>query len=211
MNIETKRVAGIEDAIDAMRYPMDSWEKSDSFVDLFDGFVVGEKDMELSKKLQKAGPEHCKHLRQVMVWAVITAPREWWIQYSTYRYGVESVSQSTMHTLMRRPLVADDFEHDCINDDYMNYMLESINTSMEVYRAETDPEAKKEIWRSIIEALPQSYLQKRRVMMSYAALRNIVRQREGHKLNEWKTFIDWCHTLPESWMIFDKENDNELD
>lgn len=31
---------------------------------------------------------------------------------------------------------------------------------------------------------------------SYQCLRNICRQREGHRLPEWEFFIDWVHTLP---------------
>ena len=125
------------------------------------------------------------------------------MQFDTYRFGVEKVSCSTMHTLMRRPVIADDFEHDCMNDDYLKYVIKNINYSMDEWRSEKDENEKKRIWRSIIEALPQSYLQERVVMVSYAALRNIVRQREGHKLHEWAQFIDFCKTLPESWMIFE--------
>ena len=196
---------------------MDSWAKSDSvYYTSADGlstidFHIGENDVTLSCKLQDAGPEHCKHLRQIMVWADITAPRLWWNEFDTYRMGVEKVSCSTMHTLMRRPLTEDDFEHDSINNEYMKTIIESLNGSILAYSLVKDPVRKKEIWRGIIEALPQSFLQMRTVMMSYAALRNIVRQRKGHKLKEWKEFIDWAKTLPESWMIFDdKENENEM-
>ena len=108
-----------------------------------------------------------------------------------------------MHTITKRPLTKDDFECDCMNDDYINYMLESVNMSMEAWRYEKDEEYKKQIWQSIIQALPESFIQKRIYMFSYAALRNIVRQREGHKLKDWQTFISWCQTLPESWMIFE--------
>ena len=210
MIIRTMKVDGFSPAIFAMRAPLQSWEKSDSEWDyevdgefVHERFVMGEKDKELSIKLQKAGAEHCKHLRMVQVWAEIDAPREFLIQLDTYRFGVEKISTSTMHTLMRRPLEPSDFEHDCMNDEYMHYMLDCINASMEAWRCEKDEAHKKEIWRSIIEALPQSYLQKRYYMFSYAALRNIVRQREGHKLKEWQTFIEWCRTLPENWMIFE--------
>lgn len=210
MNIRMIKTDGFAPAFYAMRAPMQSWSKSDSVWEyekdgdyVREKFIVGNADKELSLKLQKAGPEHCKHLRMVQTWLEIEAPREWLIQLDTYRYGVEKISTSTMHTLMKRPLTEKDFEHDCINGDYLNYMLDSINTSMEAWRYEKDDEYKKQIWRSVIEALPQSYLQKRVYMFSYAALRNIVRQREGHKLNEWKTFVDFCKTLPESWMIFD--------
>jgi hypothetical protein len=27
-------------------------------------------------------------------------------------------------------------------------------------------------------------------------LRNIIKWRRGHKLSEWASFIEWCHTLP---------------
>ena len=65
---------------------------------------------------------------------------------------------------------------------------------------------KRYIWDLVIQILPESFIQKRTVMLSYAALRNIVRQRKGHKLGEWKQFIDWVHTLPYAdALIFDKE------
>ena len=208
MIIETKEINGVFPAIKGMRNPMDSWDKSDSRWLYHDDdsklkYEVGEADKDLSVRLQQAGPEHCKHLRMIFVWADITAPRYWWNEFDTYRAGVEKVSCSTMHKLMARPLTRDDFEHDSMNNDFLDYVIESLNTSMEAWRFEHDPEEKKQIWRSIIQALPQSYLQKRTVCMSYAALRNIVKQREGHKLIEWKQFIDWTHTLDNSWMMFE--------
>ena len=108
-----------------------------------------------------------------------------------------------MHKLMARPLTKDDFEHDGINDAYLEYAIDHLNGSIESYNLCKDIDHKKEIWRGIIQALPQSYLQKRTVCMSYAALRNIVKQREGHKLVEWETFIRWAKSLPNSWIIFE--------
>lgn len=217
MDIKTLMVEGFEPAIHAMRNPMDSWSKSDSRwaeycvgdVGYGPRFEVGQKDMELSVKLQKAGPEHCKHLRMIIVWADIKAPRYWWNEFDTYRNGVEKVSCSTMHKLMARPLTKEDFENDCLNDNFLDDIIKDLNGSMEAWRLCKDEDHKKEIWRGIIQALPQSYLQQRTVMMSYAALRNIVRQREGHKLKEWNKFIDWVHELPESWMIFDDVGQKE--
>ena len=87
MTIETiGEPGGFNAAIYAMRNPMNSWAMSDSELVVekdFDGsvmseeFVIGEKDKELSIRLQKAGPEHCKHLRMIYVWAEINAPRYW--------------------------------------------------------------------------------------------------------------------------------------
>lgn len=108
-----------------------------------------------------------------------------------------------MHKLMARPLEKEDFENDCLNDRYFEETIKAINESMRAYELCKDEDHKKEIWRGIIQALPQSYLQTRTVCMSYAALRNIVRQRQGHKLKEWHEFIDWAKELPNSWMIFE--------
>ena len=196
MKIETLNVAGFQPAILAMRNPMDSWEKSDSACN-----TVGEKDKELSLKLQNAGPEHCKHLRMVYVWADITAPRYWWQEFDTYRCGVDKVSCSTMHKLMARKLTLEDFEIDDPSSIAFRNFIQYLNDLMEQYKNVEDPIAKKETWRHIIQCLPQSYLQKRTVCMSYAALRNIYRQREGHKLREWQKFREWVEGLPESWMI----------
>lgn len=209
MNIKTVELAGIHSAIHAMRNPMDSWDRSDTVPG-----KVGDKDRELSMKLAHAGTEHSKHLRMVVVWADITAPRYWWTEFDTYRAGVEKVSCSTMHTLMRRPLEEKDFECGCASPIALEKTIEFINSDMELYKNMVDPEAKEVVWRGIIQLLPQSFLQKRTVMMSYAALRNIYRQREGHKLKEWEYFREWVRKLPESWMITDeivevKEEDDE--
>ena len=209
MNIETLQVAGIAPALHAMRNPLDSWEKSDSSVMELSTpgepsdkvFCVGPADMKLSIRLQDSGPEHCKHLRMVMIWADITAPRYWWTEADTYRAGVEKVSCSTMHKLMSRPLTTDDFETDGKFSTALVTAVYEINMRMNQYREEKDQDIQKAIWREIIQLLPQSYLQKRTVMFSYAALRNIYQQRKGHKLKEWQTFREWCEGLPESWMI----------
>lgn len=194
MEIQTLQVDGFTPALKAMRNPMDSWDRSDSIRG-----HVGKLDKELSIKLQKAGPEHCKHLRLIVVWADITAPRYWWQEFDTYRFGVEKVSCSTMHRLMAKPLEERDFQSDSMTA--LKPTIDSLNREMKAYKAQEDPDAKKLIWRGIIQALPQSYQQKRTVMISYAALRNMYRQREGHKLKEWQYFRTWVETLPESWMI----------
>lgn len=197
ITIKTLETAGIDTAIHAMRNPYDSWWKSDS-----EPGKVGQSDRELSEKLSKAGTEHAKHLRLCMVWAEIDAPLYWWKEFDTYRMGVEKVSCSTMHTITKRKFSPDMFtarvDPGCIN-------------WLEVQRgffltAETE-DTKKLYWRSIIENLPSGFIQKRTVMMSYAALRQICKQRKGHRLSEWEDFREWAFKLPESWMIKEKEGE----
>lgn len=49
-------------------------------------------------------------------------------------------------------------------------------------------------------------------MFSYQCLRNIVKQREGHRLPEWEVFIDWVKSLPFADELIlvglDKEKEN---
>lgn len=57
-------------------------------------------------------------------------------------------------------------------------------------RAYLDTKNKK-YWYALNELLPQSYNQKRTWSANYEVLRTICRQRKGHPLAEWETFIEW--------------------
>ncbi len=207
MKLKTLQVDGIGPAIFAMRHPLESYAKSDTHKG-----KVGEKDKELSMKLAKAGPEHAKHLRMIMVWVEIESGLFWWKEFDTYRVGVEKLSCSTMHKMGSRLLLPEDFEgiikpgeEEPQLTPEMIQVIGWLNTMIEDYKAEEDPVQKRYIWDQIIQLLPTSYIQRRTVMMSYAALRNIINQRKGHKLRQWHQFIDWARTLPEAWMLFDGE------
>ena len=82
MTIDLIEIGGLKAALKAMRLPMDSGKKSDTVIIQEDGVsnyqaIIGPIDKDLSTRLQKSGPEHCKHLRQVAAWFDIKAPREW--------------------------------------------------------------------------------------------------------------------------------------
>lgn len=197
IKIETLETAGFKPALMSMRNPYDSWAKSDTGVGEKEyALQTGPADKELSLKLQHGGPEHCKHLRMITVWADITAPLYWWKEADTYRAGVEKVSCSTMHTITKTP-----FHPDMFSGNVDRGMINWLELQRGFYLAAETEERKRTYWRNIIENLPSGFLQKRTVMFSYAALRNIYRQRAGHKLTEWQQFREWCEQLPESWMI----------
>lgn len=95
IKVENIEVWGFEHAIRGMRNPMNSWNKSDSdlccdcqdcnasswcdgrLLDHLGQVVVGPNDLDLMKRLYKAGPEHRKYLRQIFVSMDITAPLYW--------------------------------------------------------------------------------------------------------------------------------------
>lgn len=231
MKIETLEVSGFRPALHGMRNPMDSWGKADTtwhlttddypeepFPTVID-FLMGDNDKDLSGRLQEAGPEHYKHLRMIMAYADITAPRYWWNEFDTYRAGVEKISCSTMHRIHAKEFTPSDFAHEhiithhwseadnfrgTVPSDMLTNTISMLNDCRNKFlacRDSKDAARAKMFWWQMIQLLPQSYLQKRTVMMSYAALRNIYRQREGHKLDEWHDFRMWVETLPENWMI----------
>ena len=82
IKVENIDAWGFEHAIRGMRNPMNSWDKSDSIIDMIQGYKVdyhiGENDLFLMKRLYKAGTEHRKYLRQIFVSMDITAPLYWY-------------------------------------------------------------------------------------------------------------------------------------
>lgn len=123
LKVENVEVWGFEHAIRGMRNPLNSWAKSDSYKTHIEDtetlqtadfeFFVGEKDLELMQKLCKAGPEHRKFMRQIIVAMDITAPFYWWAEFDTYKVGVTRNSCSFMHRGVSKPFEITDFStHD---------------------------------------------------------------------------------------------------
>jgi len=205
MKIENTQVFGFEAAIRAMRNPLNSHAKSDSFLlkncfnqptphiyeSNIEKFVLGIKDAELSQKLTKAGTEHCKHLRLIQVWFDITAPRFFYIEFDTYKHK-ENVSCSTMHTLMKKHISEQDFEIDNIPA----YLIEKINTYIDLYQQTDDVEEKHNYLIACKNVLPEGFLQKRTVCTNYQTLLNMYKQRQQHRLSQWRYFCDWILQLP---------------
>ncbi len=76
---ETLEVAGWMPALEGMRAPLKSYDKSDIVFDdnkipIFDS---SNNDYLLAKRLCLAGTEHSKWMRQVQVWVKISAPLFW--------------------------------------------------------------------------------------------------------------------------------------
>lgn len=222
MKFENTDVWGFKHALRGMRNPKESWSKSDTFVSgnsgtdcpcescsQTEGITIGKNDLQLAQTLIKAGSEHRKFMRQIFVSVDITAPLYWWKEFDTYKVGTVANSTSTMHKLASTPITVDCFEHNILSDR-INPMSEVIHRHrlseldyLECLRKEynntVNKDIKREIWKALIEDLPESWLQTRTVTMNYENLLAICSrgQRRFHKLTEWsKLFIDWVRTLP---------------
>lgn len=196
---------GFEHAVRGMRNPMNSWDKSDTFVD-YDLVLLGNKDKELMKRLVHAGPSHRKFLRQIFVSVDITAPLYWWKEFDTYKVGTVSNSCSTMHKIHDKEFTLDDFSVEHLNDDVLNKPFKDIISCLNFFRQLYVQDHDKDSWWQMIQLLPSSYNQKRTVTMNYENLLNIYETRRNHKLDEWKDFCKWIERLPNAELITNGES-----
>jgi hypothetical protein len=127
----------------------------------------------VAHRLRFLGDGHNKYLESIVVWLDITAPRYFWQQFDTYRVGVTKQSESTMHTLMSRPLSQDDFAHP-VPAEYLDYLNTLISAND---------------WEEAKAAVPESFLQRRVVSLNYMVLQRMIRQRRTHRLPEWRWFV----------------------
>lgn len=129
IKIEETETYGWKAAIRGMRNPMNSWDKSDSGICYkevachscnenrnncaynleHDGFVIGDNDIELMRRLCVAGSDHRKFMRMIVVYCDITAPLYWWKEFDTYKVGTVANSCSTMHKIHAKEFTMDDF------------------------------------------------------------------------------------------------------
>ena len=224
MKFENTDVWGFEHAIRGMRNPMNSWDKSDSYYEkgvepfsleewVATEITIGDNDLNLLQRLIRGGSEHRKYMRQIFISVDITAPMYWWSEADTYKIGTVANSTSKMHKLATTPITMDCFE----TDDYepITFGVGEIQSPQiiidycEKLRQKYLETKDKKYWKELVRWLPESWVQTRTWTANYEVLRNIVHQRQGHKLTEWQSFIDWAKTLPyaEELIFYGEERD----
>ena len=229
LKIEKTDIHGWEAAIRGARNSFNSWDKSDSYenymvnyeedslgdiIEIHEPYYrVGAADLNLMKKLAKAGPSHAKYRRFITVTMDVTGPLYWWKEMDTYKVGTVGNSCSTMHKIADKEFELEDFsgEH-LISDEaipgrvysakgMMEATVDNLNMFRKLYLETQD----KKYWWQLIQLLPSSYNQKRTLLVNYEVLANIYHQRKGHKLDEWQTFCKWIEGLPMSEIIVGEE------
>lgn len=148
IKLENTEVVGWKAALRGMRNPMDSWEKSDTYETYVEDsetaqnapyqLFVGEEDKSLAKRLVKAGTDHSKFMRMIVVYVDITAPLYWWAEFDTYKVGTVRNSCSKMHKLLENPFSITDFSFE---------QLSGYKNEIKQFRPDIDEET--EIWRKI--------------------------------------------------------------
>lgn len=216
-NIETFNFKG---AFRGLRNPMNSWNKSDSYIDvLTNKYIVGENDLKLAQRMIGAGTDESKFMRQIFISMDITAPLYWWKEADTYKIATVSNSCSTMHKITSSEITEENYSFDpepdkpltdLPTDDYIrildikNRAIEDVEWLRKKYNETKD----KRYWRLLIQINPDGWLQKRTWTGNYQNLRNIYFARKNHKLIEWKQFCQMIEQLPygKELICYKKEN-----
>lgn len=200
IEVDNLDVYGFEHAVRAARNPMSSWAKSDSdygvanFCD--NDFHIGDNDMALMSRLFKAGVEHRTYARMIYVWMDITAPLYWWKEMDRYGVGKSQVSTSTMHKIHAKKFTLDDFSVEHLSQDVIEDPFNRIIECLNFFRSLYIEHKCKSDWWQMIQLLPSSYNQKRTVCLSYEVVFKIIKERTGHKLDEWNDFVEILRDLP---------------
>ena len=195
IKLERTSVLNLENAMRGARNPMNSWARTDSYYDEDRNYVLGPNDLDLAKRLAKAGPDHRKFIRQIFVSVDITAPLYWWKEYDTYKVATVANSTSTMHKIHSKAFEEEDFSTDHMTEETKKHFLDFV-AYMEEVRKKFVETKDKTSWYDLIQMLPSSYNQLRTCTLNYETLSNIYYARKAHKLGEWHTLCDWIKTLP---------------
>lgn len=217
LKIENTEAFGFGASVRGARNAMNSWHRMDSdFHAGFggDGVILGPNDLDLTKRLSPAGPDHGKFLRYNIVQVDLCAPLYWWKEFKTYRKDrrfmddgdefidpeefemfIETNSCSTMHKIHSKDFTLDDFSHEHLKGLYLKHLKSTI-VMLNDARAEYLESKDKDDWWKMIQLLPSSYNQLRTVQLNYQVLKRMYHARKHHKLDEWRTFCEWALTLP---------------
>ncbi len=194
--LERTSVMNLENAMRGARNPLNSWDRMDSYYDEEGNYILGENDLGLAGRLRRAGSDHRKFIRQIFVSVDITAPIYWWKEYDTYKVATVANSTSTMHKIHSKPFSMEDFSHDHMTSETLDFMQTVVDELEKIRLKYMENGKKKEDWYDMIQLLPSSYHQMRTCTLNYETLVNIYYARKNHKLAEWHTFCEWIEGLP---------------
>lgn len=142
-------------------------------------------------------------LKSIIVTCDITAPLYWWRELDRFMPNPTLNNIDMINKIYNKEFILDDFSHehlltdeDVAWGDYTPYTcLEHTIVILNSYRKKfLETQDKKYLWQ-IIQLLPNSYNEKRKIQLSYATLLRIYEFCKNRKLDEWHDFCDWILSL----------------
>ncbi len=196
MHVKVLRIDGIDEALFGLGFSHGLTAEL-SIAEFRHSSGMYERMEKVARKLAHRGNGHSKFLESIQLWIDVTAPRYWWSEFDTYRAGVTKQSESTMHTLLKKPLEQENFEY-----PIPETTLQRLNVMI----------AGKSSVERIKNELPEGFLQRRIICTNAKSLQHMIAQRRGHKLRAWKVFIDaalegWREQCLDPTLLEDRRED----
>lgn len=173
MQVKVLKEEGFEESLFALGFSFGITGEM-TFEEFLQNTEVFNRMHKVSKNLAGKGNGHDSFMELIEVWLDVDAPRYWHSERDRYRMS-EQFSESTMHKLKSRPLTQKDFEYQ-IPVTYLESLNQWISSPMKI--------------DELKNLLPEGFLQRRIIKMNYKTLRNVLVQREGHRLPQWQIFND---------------------
>lgn len=171
------------------------------------------KDWERAEKLANTGTGegHDNFLNGIIVQFDLYAPLFMWKQIQRYHWMDFISSQSTMHRLtkfnIKEQCVEDTDEiilkrYQALLNEYNNFDDNNKN----ILSPEAFVQIKNRLWRKLVASLPSGFVLGATMTTNYRQLKTIYQQRKAHKLKEWEDFCKWIESLPHSYLITGKRD-----
>lgn len=183
--IENTKVYGLDFAVKASGNPMRT---------AVDRSETNDKDFLRASRLGSArnGEGHDNFLKGVLVQMDVYAPLYWWKQAQRYHWFDFISSQSTMHCLLKFNI-----SDQCVSETNKE-ILEIVERIKKEYFEipEEEVEKRNAKWRELVASTPCGFILCASMTTNYQQLKTMYKQRQYHKLKEWREFCAWCLTLP---------------
>jgi hypothetical protein len=175
--ISKVRVYGLEESIEASKYPM--------AVDI-DGL-----DCVITPRVKslggcEKGSGHDQFLTGIIVQFDLTFSIKAWVEAERYHFLDFVSSQSTMHRITKF-----DVSLQC-NKYVTTKAIENANECIDEYHANPTDES----YLKVLYNVPTGFRLTARMTTNYRQLKTIYSQRRTHRLPEWREFCEWIEQLP---------------
>ena len=185
MKVSNVNVYGLEESIKASKYPM-----------AVDATKCTEEITDTVKKLGSSdkGEGHDQFLTGITVQFDLTCSNKMWVEFQRYHFADIVSSQSTMHKITQM-----DLDSSCVK--YVTHnTINEVNRLIDIYNNNPTPEN----YLMVLYNVPSGLRLTARITTSYLQFKTMLKQREFHRIPEWKGFCRWLKILPHSELFIKK-------
>ena len=141
------------------------------------------------------GEGHDQWLTGVVVQFDLSFTNKAWVEIERYHFIDFVSSQSTMHRIVRFNL--DDAYNEYVDPRIIEILKEKVEDYKNTFNKISYDEASKK-YLEILYSNPAGFILTAGMTTNYRQLKTIYKQRNSHRLPEWREFCKWIETLPHS-------------